>query len=152
MWYPHIFGAWTHPPANFGRDLRALSGPIRYRLQLASRRIARFCSSFGARIEPRFGDRLIVINQYRSRNLALEILLPIAETRYSKTVSRANMPPASSPLRPAAPRPGASRSAPLAAIRGVVNSPEASGASSVARRAERPRPSMPSWPLRWSRW
>ena len=50
------------------------------------------------------------------------------------------MPPASSPLRPAAPRPGASRSAPLAALRGVVNSPEASGASSVARRAERPEP------------
>ena len=48
------------------------------------------------------------------------------------------MPPASSPLRPAAPRPGASRSAPLAALRGVVNSPEARGASSVARRAERP--------------
>ena len=47
---------------------------------------------------------------------------------------------ASSPLRPAAPRPGASRSAPLAALRGVVNSPEASGASSVARRAERPEP------------
>ena len=48
------------------------------------------------------------------------------------------MPPASSPLRPAAPRPGASRSAPLAALRGVVNSPEASGASSIARRTEPP--------------
>ena len=105
-----------------------------------SRRITRVCSSFGARIEPRFGDRLIVINQYRSRNLALVILLPIAETRYSKTVSRANMPPASSPLRPAAPRPGATRSTPSAALRGVVSSPvrEASSASSVARRTEPP--------------
>ena len=46
---------------------------------------------------------------------------------------------ASSPLRNAAPRPGATR-APLTALRGVVNSPEASGASSVARRAERPEP------------
>ena len=46
--------------------------------------------------------------------------------------------PASSPLRNAAPRPGAARS-PSAALRGVVNSP-ASGASSVARRAERPEP------------
>ena len=46
------------------------------------------------------------------------------------------MPPASSPLRPAAPRPSATPSAPLAALRGVVNSPEASGASSVAMACE----------------
>ena len=46
---------------------------------------------------------------------------------------------ASSPLRPAAPRPGASRSAPSAALRGGVNSPVASGrASSIAQRTEPP--------------
>ena len=47
---------------------------------------------------------------------------------------------ASSPLRPAAPRPGASRSAPSVALRGGVNSPvrEASSASSIARRTEPP--------------
>jgi hypothetical protein len=38
--------------------------------------------------------------------------------------------PASSPVRPAAPRPGATR-APLTALRGGVNSPEASGAISI---------------------
>ena len=49
-------------------------------------------------------------------------------------------PPASSPLRPAAPRPGATRSSPSAALRGAVNSPGATrnGASSVARPAEPP--------------
>ena len=48
--------------------------------------------------------------------------------------------PASSPLRNAAPRPGATRSPPSAALRGGVNSPvrEASGASSIARRTEPP--------------
>ena len=45
---------------------------------------------------------------------------------------------ASSPLRNAAPRPGATR-APLTALRGGVNSPEASSASSmIARRTEPP--------------
>ena len=45
---------------------------------------------------------------------------------------------ASSPLRNAAPRPGATR-APLTALRGGVNSPEASSASSmIARRVEPP--------------
>ena len=49
--------------------------------------------------------------------------------------------PASSPVRPAAPRPGATR-APLTALRGGVNSPEASGRpSAIARRAAEP-PSM----------
>ena len=47
--------------------------------------------------------------------------------------------PASSPVRPAAPRPGATR-APLTALRGGVNSPEASGAISIAR----PRTEPPS--------
>ena len=48
------------------------------------------------------------------------------------------MPPASSPLRNAAPRPGATR-APLTSLRGGVNSPEASSASSmIARRTEPP--------------
>ena len=43
---------------------------------------------------------------------------------------------ASSPLRNAAPRPGATR-APLTSLRGGVNSPEASSASSmIARRTE----------------
>jgi hypothetical protein len=50
------------------------------------------------------------------------------------------MPLASSPLRPAAGRPGASRSPPSSGLRGVVNSAEAprAGASSIARRAEPP--------------
>ena len=47
--------------------------------------------------------------------------------------------PASSPLRNAAPRPGATR-APLTALRAGVNSPEASGAISIAR----PRTEPPS--------
>ena len=48
--------------------------------------------------------------------------------------------PASSPLRPAAGRPGASRSPPSSGLRGVVNSAEAprAGASSIARRTEPP--------------
>ena len=60
-------------------------------------RIEEDCSSlleFWSAHRAAFRGSLIVINQYRSRNLALEILLLIAETRYSKTVSRANMPPA----------------------------------------------------------
>jgi len=54
------------------------------------------------------------------------------------------MPPASSPLRPAATRPGATRSTPSAALHGDVNSPEATrsgaapGASSITRRTEPP--------------
>ena len=54
------------------------------------------------------------------------------------------MPPASSPLRPAAARPNATRSSPSPALRNVVNSPEASGASSIAPRFARPRTEPPA--------